>query len=162
MLRRKETSLAPREATPRSLFEEFDRIFEQFRNGMEDVFWTPMLGPLALWGPAGVRQVVADLQDKGNEFVLTTELPGVSKENLDLNVTEDGVEIRAQTGRDEERKDDGYYHRERSYASWYRRLPFPAEIVPEKAEAELKDGVLTFRVPKEPTPEKKARKVQVK
>src|SRR2546426_766353 len=147
MLGRKTTAMAPRKGSSGTLFEDFDRIFDEFRSGLENAFWTPM-APLPPWGMDGVRPAAVDLKDAGKEFVLAAELPGVAKDDLDINVTEDGVEIRAKAGKEEERKDGGYYVHERTYGEWYRRLPFPAEVLPDDAEADLKYGVLTLPVPK--------------
>ena len=161
MLRRNKTELAPREASPQSLFGDFDRIFEDFRLGLEDVFTAPF-GALASWNGNAMRQPAIDLKDEGKEFVVTAELPGVTKDGLDLQVTEDGLELQAKMDAEQKKEDDGYVYRERSYSAWYRRLPFPAEVVPDGAQAALKDGVLTVRVPKkEPTPERKPRKIRV-
>ena len=162
MRRKKSTSLEPREASPKSLFEEFDRVFDEFRNGLEDVFSTPMLAPAGAWN-VGVRQALVDVKDAGKEVVVTAELPGVSKDGLDIDATENGVEIRARAEKDDEREDEGHYHRERSYSQWYRRFPFPAEVFPDQAQAELKDGILTLRVPKKvPAQDEKPRKVPVR
>lgn len=134
--------------------EDFDRMFENF-------FWAPGFAHLVPW--TGARHALADVKDTGTEIVVSAELPGVSKEDLDIEVTEDGVEIRAEGRQEREETDEGFVYRERGYARWYRRLPFPAEVVPEKADAELRDGVLEVRVPKRaPSPERKARKVPVK
>lgn len=161
MLRKNKTELAAREAQPVDPFREFDRVFDSFRTGLEDMFLSPL--GFRLWGDATVRAPAVDLVDKGGEFVVTAELPGVAKENLDIEVSEDGAEIRARTETERKEEDKGYYLHERTQDSWYRRVPFPAEVVADRAEAELKDGVLTLRVPKlQTTPETKARKVTVK
>jgi HSP20 family protein len=157
----RESKLATREAAPKSLWDEFDRIFANFRTGLEDFF--PRFGGLSTWAGGGTRAALVDVRDNGRDFVVQAELPGVQKEDLDIDVTPEGLEIKAQRRREQEEKEQGYYYRERAYDSWYRRLQFPAEVLPDKTEAELRDGVLTVTVPKkEPTPEKKPRKVRVK
>ncbi len=103
-----------------------------------------------------------DLADNGREFVLTAELPGVNKEDLDLRVTPDGIEIAAEARREKEENEKDYHYRERSYSSFRRALPFPAEVIPEQVEARLTDGVLEVRLPKrEPTPKREFVKVRV-
>ena len=61
-----------------------------------------------------------------------------------------------------EENDETYFFRERTFRRYHRTLDLPAEVVPEKAAAQLKDGVLEVRIPKkEPTPAPKAVQVKV-
>lgn len=158
---REETSLArPFIGTPLAWFDEMDRWFDDFRRSFEDRFW----GPLSRGNHSDlrVREPLADLVDKGSEFVVRAELPGVSKEDVDFTVTSDGIAIRAETNRSREEKDKDYYFQERSYQALRRELTLPAEVNADLASATLKDGVLEVRIPKkEPTPETKPVKVRV-
>ena len=97
-----------------------------------------------------------------DKLVVRAELPGVSKENIDLEVTSDGIEIRAKADRSREEKEKDYYFRERTYQAYERALSFPEEVKADLASATLKDGVLEVRIPKkQPTPESKPVKVPV-
>ena len=154
-----ERSLAPR--TTSDWFAEMDRWFDDLRNEFEQKFW----GPIAPFGREGVlatRQPLVDLADNGREFVLTAELPGVKKEDLDLQVTPEGIEIGAETHQEREDRGKDYAYREREYSSFRRVLPFPEEVLPDQVEAKLTDGVLEVRLPKkEPTPKRDPVKVRV-
>ncbi len=156
-----ETSLArPVTDSPLAWFDEMDRWFDDVRRGIEERFW----GPLARWGESGlrVRQPLVDLIDEGPEFVVRAEMPGVSKDDVDLSVTPRGIEIRAETDRSREEKDKAYHFQERSYQALRRSLSFPEEVKADLAAATLKDGVLEVRVPKkEPTQVSKLVKVRV-
>ena len=157
----KETSLARTTPSPFAWFEDVDRWFDSFRRTFEDRFWG---GPLARWtgSDAPVREPLVDLIDQGSEFIVRAELPGVSKEDVDLTVTADGIEIRAKTDRSREEKEKDYYYSERTYQALHRVLSFPEEVKADLASATLKDGVLEVRVPKtHPTPESKPVKVPV-
>jgi len=158
---KEETSLArPMTDSPLTWFDEMDRWFDEFRRGVEERFW----GPLARWGESGlrVRQPLVDLIDEGSEFVVRAEIPGVAKEDIDLNLTPHGIEIRAKTERSREEKDKEYYFQERSYQALGRFLSFPEEVKAELEAATLEDGVLEVRVPKkEPTQPSKPVKVRV-
>ncbi len=142
-------------------FMELDRWFDDLRAEFEQRFW----GPIAPFGAevgAAMRQPPVDLADNGREFVLTAELPGVKKEDLDIRVTPEGVEIAAETGREREENGKDYAYRERSYASFRRVLPIPEEVLADQAEAKLTDGVLEVRLPKkDPTPKREPVKVRV-
>jgi len=77
-------------------------------------------------------------------------------------VTQDGIEIRAQTKRSREEDEKDYYYSERTYQALRRVLGFPEEVKADLASATLKDGLLEVRVPKkQPTPESKPVKVPV-
>src|SRR6266852_1381491 len=147
-----QTSLARTTVPPFAWLDDVDRWFDTFRRSFEERFWG---GPLGRWSDSGlrVREPLVDLVDKGSEFVVRAELPGVAKEDVDLTVTNDGIEIRAEKN---------YQYRERTYQALQRVLGFPEEVKADLAAATLKDGVLEVRVPKkEPTSEPKPVKVPV-
>jgi HSP20 family protein len=169
MMRKNKDKLAPREdkglarvtPSPFDWFRDMDRWFDEFRRGFEDRFWGT---PLSRWEDADfrVREPLVDLIDKGSEFVVRAELPGVAKDDVDLNVSPDGIEIRAEANRSREEKEKDYYFQERSYEALRRALRFPAEVKADFASASLRDGILEVRVPKkEPTPEPKPVKVPI-
>ena len=141
-------------------FAEMDRWFDDFRRSFEERFW----GPLGRWTESGVRvrESLVDLIDQGSEFVGRAELPDVAEEDVDLNVTQDGIEIRAETDRSREKKEKDDHAQERTYQVLHRDLSFPEQVNAELASATLKDGVLEVRIPKkEPSPESKPVKVPV-
>jgi len=157
----KETGLARTTPSPFAWFDDVDRWFDSFRRTFEDRFWG---GPLARWtgSEAPVREPLVDLIDKGSEYIVRAEVPGVSKEDVDLTVTPDGIEIRAQTKRSRQENEKDYYYSERTYQALQRVLGFPEEVKADLASATLKDGLLEVRVPKkQPTPESKPVKVPV-
>ena len=156
----KETSLA-KTTSPFAWFDEVDRWFDSFRRSFEDRFWGGSLARVT--GPdAAVREPLVDLIDKGSEFVVRAELPGVAKEDVDLTVTSDGIEVRAESKRSREEDEKDYFYSEWTYQALRRVLSFPEEVKADLASATLKDGILEVRIPKrEPTPEKKPVKVPV-
>src|SRR2546430_8832193 len=122
----KETGLARTTPSPFGWFEDMDRWFDNVRRTFEDRFWG---GLLARWAgsDAPVREPLVDLIDKGSEYVVRAEVPGVSKEDVDLTVTEDGIEIRAQTRRSREEDEKDHYYRERADQARQEGLGLPAE-----------------------------------
>lgn len=146
--------------SPSPWFDEVDRWFDEVRREFERSFGWPIPGrPGTL---TEFRQPLLDVRDTGSEFVVTAELPGVLKEDVEIETTPEGLEIKAEVKGDREEKDEDYYYRERGYQSWYRTVALPAEIVPGKVAANMRDGILEIRLPKqEPTPEAKPVKVKV-
>jgi len=108
------------------------------------------------------RQPLVDIADKGKTIELTAELPGVKKGDIDLDIEEDSISISAESKSETEEKKKDYYFHERSYSSFKRTIPLPLEIVPGKAVAEFKDGILTVTMPKKHAHQKKKVKVKVK
>lgn len=100
--------------------------------------------------PLRVGEPPADIEDRGGELVVYIDLPGFSKDEVKIKVTEDMLEVRAE--KSEERKASersrSYVVRERIYESFYKRISLPAKVRPEQAKARLENGVLEIRLPK--------------
>jgi HSP20 family protein len=165
MIRRKEKKegLVPQDywgpawVNPVSLMTDMDRLLDDFRSDWENTFMIPRAFSTDL-----VRQPLMDLSDNGKEYVVKAEVPGIKKEDLNIEITEHGIEISGEAEAEEKEEDKGYLRHERRYSSFYRSLPLPNVVQTEKVEAALKDGVLTVRLPKITSTEKKSKKVQVK
>lgn len=108
------------------------------------------------------RRAFADLIDAGKEYRLHVEVPGIPKEKLNVSVTSRGAKIEgeAETSIDEDK--EGYVHRERTWSKVRREVTFPDEVIPDQADATVKDGVLELTVPKKNPTEVKSHKVQIK
>ncbi|NPA76180.1 MAG: Hsp20/alpha crystallin family protein [Candidatus Diapherotrites archaeon] len=126
----------------RRLHEYLDRVFEDF-----------MRAPVTSAQDVGFVAPPVDVVDEGDKIRIVAEIPGVNKEDLDVRVYDDSVVIRAERKSDREQSDRGYYIRERSYSTYYRTIALPAPVVPEKAEATYRNGVLELILPKR-VPEK--------
>jgi HSP20 family protein len=110
-----------------------------------------------------IREATVDLVDGGNRFVVHAELPGVAKDKIDVSLTNDGIEISAETDVETEDKEKNFVVRERVYSHVYKQLSFPEEVIPEKAESTFRDGLLEVSVPKKTiAPAPKKHKVAVK
>src|SRR5437870_8559377 len=105
-----QTSLARTNVPSFDWLDDVDRWFDAFRRRFEDRVGG---GHVARWSDSEprVREPLVDLIDKGSEFVVRAELPGVAKEDVDLTVTKDGIEIRAETNRSREEKEKNYQYR---------------------------------------------------
>jgi len=108
------------------------------------------------WGH--VHWPAIDIAEKDNEFVVKAEIPGCKAEDIDISVHGNILTISGEKKQEEEKKEKGYYHMERSYGSFRRDLNLASEVDPAKIEATCKDGVLTITVPKS----EKAKPVKVK
>lgn len=144
-------------------FDEFDEMFERIwgRPGRT-------LLPHYKEGEKGeltpYRSPVTDLYETDKSIVATMELPGVNKEDIELNVTDNQIEVKVEKKIEKEEKDKkkGYYRYESRCKSFYRSIPLPVEVDASKAEATYKDGVLKVELPKKFKEEKKKNKIVVK
>lgn len=134
----------------RSLREEIDRVFDDFFRG-----WPR---PWSGGWPSALESVTAptiDLKETEKEFVVSAEVPGVTKDQLNISIAEDSVTLQGERKAEKEKKEENYHYKESSYGSFQRVIPLPAAVVADKAKAKLKDGVLTLILPKaEPSPKK--------
>ncbi len=83
---------------------------------------------------------LVDLEDRGRDFCLTVEVPGFKKEEIQIEVEDNAVDIRGSRAMGGEEKAKNYVRRERGYESFHRRVDLPEEIKADKAEAKLSDG----------------------
>ena len=140
----------------------FDDLMDDFRrNFIESIAFPSEWISVEPYVP--VREATVDLVDEGNRFVVHAELPGVAKDKIDVALTNDGIEISAETDVEKEDKQKNFVVRERVYSHVYKQLSFPEEVIPEEAESTFKDGLLEVCIPKKTiAPAPKKHKVEVK
>lgn len=111
-----------------------------------------------------IRTPLLDVKDEGKNLKVTAELPGIKKENLDIDVTDNQLTLKGKMSSDKEQKNKkkGYYFRERSSSSYFRSVPLPSEVNADKARAEFNNGVLELTLPKKHQKKSKSFKVKVK
>jgi HSP20 family protein len=137
---------------------DMERMFEDFFSPSWSLF---RRGPLWPWRAraAAMPSIDIDVYEEKDEVVAKAELPGIAKEEINVNVTDHTLTIRGEKKKEEEVKDENYRYAERSYGSFIRTIELPADVQTEKAKASFKDGVLEIRLPK--TEEAKRRQITV-
>jgi HSP20 family protein len=120
--------------------------------------WDPLRDLLALHEQLG--QLVGtdapgwtppvDLYETANEYVLTAELPGLTREQIDIHAEERRIVIRGARGADPVRDIpcEQYHRVERGHGHFSRAFSLPESIDVDRITADLKDGVLTVAIPK--------------
>ena len=91
---------------------------------------------------------------------MKAELPGIDKENIEVNLTDHTLTIKGEKKKEEEVKEENYYRCERSYGSFLRSVELPKDVHADKVKASFKNGILEVRVPK--TEEAKSKEIKVK
>ncbi len=132
------------------------REIDNFSREMENFFDRT---PFSLFGRTATPRV--DVYETEKDVVVKAEIPGVSREDLNVFVDEYSVRISGQTKRDAEFRDENMFRSERFYGSFSRTVPLPVEVKSDKARAEYKDGILSVIVPKAETSQTRARKIDI-
>lgn len=96
----------------------------------------------------GGPDMSVDMYETDNDLVVTTSLPGVRPEDVEITITGDVLCMRAESKVENTDKDASYFHQERRYGACQRSVVLPVEVQSDKAEAKFKDGVLTLTLPK--------------
>ncbi|MBI5377089.1 MAG: Hsp20/alpha crystallin family protein [Thaumarchaeota archaeon] len=136
-----------------------DRAFDNFRREFEKSFSS---FPALSTSLSGLKSISCDIMDEGDKYLIKSEMPGVKKDEINLNVSDNSIEISAQHKEEEEEKKKNYLRKERSEVSYYRMLPLPEKVLSDKTQAKLIDGILNVTIPKAvPTPKPKKTSVQV-
>jgi HSP20 family protein len=115
-------------------------LMRQFTDDMDRAFGQPA-NIAAEWRPA------IEVKEKEGKLVVTAELPGVKKEDVKVNVTDNMLTLEGERKQEKEEKREGYYHSERSYGKFLRSIRLPEGAQTDQTAAQFKDGVLEITVP---------------
>jgi HSP20 family protein len=105
-------------------------------------------------------QLALDVFENGDNIVIQSTIGGVKAEDLDIDIEDDLVTIRGSRQKTAESEGKNYFYQECYWGSFSRQVILPEEVDGSKADAIIKDGVLTLTIPK--TNRKKKKKVAVK
>lgn len=112
----------------------FDEFFERkpFRRELGESDWYPSV----------------DVSEDEKEIKIEADLPGMTQEDIDINIDGNVLTIKGQRKKEEETKERGYYRSERSYGAFQRSFTLPTNLDVDEAKANFKHGVLTLILPK--------------
>lgn len=148
------TDPAHREDPFTSLRREMDRLFDSFTHD-----WVPA----ALTGPGIVSPKVNIVETEAG-LELTAELPGLDAKDIELDLIDDVLTLKATHIDEKEEKDEKkHYHLiERARGSFLRRFSLPFEVEADKVEASFDKGVLKVTIPRAPAADKPVKKIEIK
>jgi len=130
------------------------REMVSLRDAMDRLFEDSVITPKS----AAVMPKI-DIKDKKDAIVVRAELPGMVEEEIDVEINEGVMTISGERKEEKEKEEEGYYYKESHSGTFSRSFTLPAEIKEDKAQAEMKDGILTVTIPK--IAPKKATKIKV-
>jgi HSP20 family protein len=144
----------------RRFSEEMDRVFGDFGFGrglssgfgrefgrlvdLEDSMWAPQV----------------EAFEREGKLIIHADLPGLTKDDIDVDITEDAIKIRGERRQEKEENEEGYYRSERSYGSFYREIPLPSGVNREEANATFRNGVLEITMPA-PARQPSSRRIEI-
>ncbi len=105
-------------------------------------------------------QLTIDVYQTEGDIVIKSTIAGVKPEDLDVAINNDMVTIKGERKQEEEVEGENYYYQECYWGGFSRSVVLPVDVMVEKAEASLKNGILTIRLPKAQT--NKTKKIQVR
>ena len=114
------------------------------------------------WEDVDKLSMPIEVADKGKEFDIRAELPGVKKEDLDIDIEKDFLKINAKKFDETKEENENYKHSEFSYGEYSRTIQLPEEIDIDKTEAKLEHGVLKIIAPKTHKEKEQLKKLIVK
>ena len=120
-------------------------VQDSLARSFQDPFWAQMEEM-----EEDARMPLMDVQDRGDHYMLVAELPGIPKENVDVSVQDNEVEISGDNVLACElgSEDLAYVCNERTRTKFFRKVVLPVPVVTEDAEASMEDGVLSVKLPK--------------
>ena len=135
-----------------SIQDRMNRLFEQTlaRTREEEG------NAASTWMPA------VDIYETPDQVVMKAELPGLTREDIEINVRDNTLSLRGQRKFEKDVKEENYLRIERAYGSFQRSFTLPATIQQDKIKAVFKDGVLELTLPKAEEARPKQIKIDVK
>ncbi len=92
---------------------------------------------------------LADVQETDGEIIVTMDLPGIDKQNVDITISDDELSVVAERKTETDVAEKNYHKRERTYKKFERTVSLPTGVKMEEAKARLAEGVLQIAIPKE-------------
>ena len=123
---------------PFAVWPSFERMF------------STMLGDPLLAIEDGLEEgtLPLDVSEDEKDVIVRASLPGFHREDIDIELNEGVLTIKAERSEEHEEKGEKFYRKERRFGSVSRRVALPSSVEEDKADAQLDEGVLTLRIPK--------------
>jgi HSP20 family protein len=131
--------------------DEMERMFDDF--GLERRWSSGRREVGQMWAPD------VEVLQKNNELTIKADLPGLKKDEVSVEVTDNAITIHGERKREQQEEHEGFYRSERSYGSFWRTIPLPEGAITEQAKATFRDGVLEITMPA--PPQSKGRRLEI-
>lgn len=148
----------------RRFSEEMDRLFDDFGFGGSWLgssygrnFFPMSEGEFrqSLWSPQ------IETFEREGQLVIRADLPGLTKDDVNVEITDDAINISGERRNEDEERREGYYRSERSYGRFFRSIPLPQGVNAEDANATFNNGVLEITM-EAPQVQSRGRRLEIK
>jgi HSP20 family protein len=133
--------------------DEMDRWFDDFGFGRRWLRPSWRETGAELWAPE------VEVFHKNNELTIRADLPGLRREDVTVDITDNEVTIQGERKHEKEEEREGYYRSERGYGRFCRVIPLPEGAISDQAKATFTDGVLEITMPAPPA--SKGRRLEI-
>jgi HSP20 family protein len=135
--------------------------YDAFNGLVDELFNGLFVRPMAFEGRAELPRMKVEVAEKNGAYVVTAELPGVKKEEIDIAIDGAQLTLSAVVKREKEvAENERVLHSERTYGKVSRSFALPQELDEAKAEAKFRDGVLQLTLPKKAAAQRKQISIQ--
>jgi len=135
-------------AMQRDMNRLFDNFFDEFR-------MTPFTDRLSTQFPQ------IDVKENEKSITVEAEVPGMDEKDIQISLTKNMLELHGKKTQEKEEKNQHYYHVERSFGSFQRRIPLHCEVDENNVEAVFKKGILKITLPKTPEAQQKTKRIPI-
>jgi HSP20 family protein len=139
-------------ALMRRFSEEMDQYFSQLGSGRSESSMVP--AGREFFSPP------VEVTERDGQFVVCADLPGLSKDDVHVEVTDDALLITGERRSEHEERQGGTFRSERSYGTFRRQIPLPEGVSADQATATFKDGVLQITMPA-PKRQERSRRIEI-
>ena len=136
---------------PMNVFDDMDTMIHSFFN----TDWNFPVRDTRNWSPA------VDVKETDNLFILTADIPGLTKKDIKVNVADGKLSISGERTYETDQENDNYHYRERRFGTFDRSFKLPDTVDEEKISASFKIGILNVSLPKHENILPKEREIKV-
>jgi len=136
---------------PMNVFDDMDTMIHSFFN----TDWNFPVRDTRNWSPA------VDVKETDNSFILTSDIPGLTKKDIKVNVANGKLSISGERTYETDQENDNYHYRERRFGTFDRSFKLPDTVDEEKISASFKNGILNVALPKHENILPKEREIKV-
>ena len=136
---------------PMNVFDDMDTMIHSFFN----TDWNFPVRDTRNWSPA------VDVKETDNSFVLTADIPGLTRKDIKVNVANGKLSISGERTYETDQENDNYHYRERRFGTFDRSFNLPDTVDEEKISASFKIGILNVSLPKHENILPKEREIKV-
>ena len=144
----------------RRFTKNMERLFENFGGYRFPNFFRTDFPPFSMEFEEGEWMPQIEVLQNEGQFKVRADLPGLTKEDVTIELTDDFLMISGERKEEKEQKTESFYRSERSYGSFYRRIALPEGAKTENAVATFTNGVLEITIPA-PKMEPSIRKLEI-